>query len=105
MICDTVTYVNEALASGKKLLVESANAIMLDLDFGTYPFVTSSSPGIGGACTGLGVPPKRIADGKVIGIVKAYTTRGAHHDCLFIMAFNPSSGRGPFRYRRPYVCR
>lgn len=46
---------------------------MLDLDYGTYPFVTSSSTAIGGVCTGLGIPPKKI--GKTIGVVKAYTTR------------------------------
>ena len=46
---------------------------MLDLDFGTYPYVTSSSTSIGGVCTGLGIPPKKL--GKVIGVVKAYTTR------------------------------
>lgn len=53
--------------------MEGANALMLDLDFGTYPYVTSSSTAIGGVCTGLGIAPKRI--GKVIGVVKAYTTR------------------------------
>jgi len=55
------------------VLVEGANALMLDLDFGTYPFVTSSSTTIGGVCTGLGIPPKLI--GKTIGVMKAYTTR------------------------------
>lgn len=55
------------------MLVEGANALMLDLDFGTYPFVTSSSTSIGGVCTGLGIPPRLI--GKTIGVVKAYTTR------------------------------
>ena len=54
-------------------MVEGANALMLDLDFGTYPYVTSSSTAIGGVCTGLGIPPKMI--GHVIGVVKAYTTR------------------------------
>jgi len=53
--------------------VEGANALMLDLDFGTYPFVTSSSTTIGGVCTGLGIPPKMV--GNTIGVVKAYTTR------------------------------
>lgn len=55
------------------MLVEGANALMLDIDFGTYPFVTSSSTSVGGVCTGLGIPPKLI--GKAIGVVKAYTTR------------------------------
>jgi len=73
MIADTVHYVNKALKDGKKVLIEGANAVMLDIDFGTYPFVTSSSPSIGGACTGLGIPPSKI--GKVIGVIKAYCTR------------------------------
>ncbi len=55
------------------MLVEGANALMLDLDFGTYPFVTSSSTSIGGVCTGLGIPPTALGD--VIGVMKAYTTR------------------------------
>lgn len=56
-----------------KVLVEGANAAMLDIDFGTYPFVTSSNCSIGGVCTGLGLPPRKIGD--VYGVVKAYTTR------------------------------
>lgn len=72
-IVDSVVYIHKALWSGKKVLVEGANALMLDLDFGTYPFVTSSSTTIGGVCTGLGIPPKMI--GNVIGVMKAYTTR------------------------------
>ncbi|KAG8901578.1 hypothetical protein FRB99_005211 [Tulasnella sp. 403] len=72
---DTLVYLHQALSSSppKRVLVEGANALMLDLDFGTYPYVTSSSTAIGGVCTGLGIPPRRI--GKVIGVVKAYTTR------------------------------
>jgi adenylosuccinate synthase len=72
---DSVLYIHQALSASppKKVLVEGANALMLDLDYGTYPFVTSSSSAIGGVCTGLGIPPKKI--GKVIGVVKAYTTR------------------------------
>src|SRR5690606_27689363 len=73
MIVDSVAYVNEAYDSGKKILIEGANATMLDLDFGTYPFVTSSSASIGGACTGLGIAPSLIGSG--IGIGKAYPTR------------------------------
>jgi len=72
-VVDSVAYVHQALCSGKRILVEGANALMLDIDFGTYPFVTSSSTTIGGVCTGLGIPPKKI--GKTIGVVKAYTTR------------------------------
>lgn len=55
------------------MLVEGANAAMLDIDFGTYPYVTSSNCSIGGVLTGLGLPPKVI--GEVIGVVKSYTTR------------------------------
>ena len=72
-VIDSVSYIHKALAEKKRILVEGANALMLDLDFGTYPFVTSSSTSIGGVCTGLGIPPKRI--GKTIGVMKAYTTR------------------------------
>ncbi|CAB3248859.1 unnamed protein product [Arctia plantaginis] len=73
MVRDTVSYLHKALAEGRKVLVEGANAAMLDIDFGTYPYVTSSNCSIGGVCTGLGLPPKVI--GEVIGVVKAYTTR------------------------------
>lgn len=72
-VIDSLTYIHKALATNKRLLVEGANALMLDLDFGTYPYVTSSSTSIGGVCTGLGIPPKRL--GRVIGVVKAFTTR------------------------------
>lgn len=72
-VVDSVVYMHKAIAAGKRVLVEGANALMLDLDFGTYPYVTSSSTSIGGVCTGLGIPPKMI--GKTIGVVKAYTTR------------------------------
>lgn len=73
MIVDSVHYVNDQYEQGKKILIEGANATMLDLDFGTYPFVTSSSPSIGGACTGLGIAPQKLDCS--VGIVKAYTTR------------------------------
>ncbi|KAI9353601.1 Adenylosuccinate synthetase [Obelidium mucronatum] len=72
-VIDTIPYVHKAIAEKKNVLVEGANAIMLDLDFGTYPYVTSSSTGVGGVVTGLGIPPRKI--GKVYGVVKAYTTR------------------------------
>lgn len=61
------------MKENKKVLVEGANAAMLDIDFGTYPYVTSSNCSIGGVCTGLGLPPNTI--GEIIGVVKAYTTR------------------------------
>lgn len=73
MITDTVELLNRGYEEGKKILVEGANATMLDIDFGTYPFVTSSNASIGGACTGLGISPNKIDC--AIGIVKAYTTR------------------------------
>jgi len=73
MIVDGVVYINKALKEGKNILIEGANAIMLDIDFGTYPFVTSSNPSAGGATTGLGIPPQYLTN--AVGIVKAYTTR------------------------------
>jgi adenylosuccinate synthase len=73
LIVDTVLYLNRAAKEGKKILIESANATRLDIDFGTYPYVTSSNPSIGGAFTGLGFPPQLV--GRTIAIVKAYTTR------------------------------
>eukprot|EP00249_Psilotum_nudum_P005174 c18638_g1_i1 orf=340-2001(-) len=72
-IADTVHYINEAYRQKKRILVEGGQATMLDVDFGTYPFVTSSNPSAGGICTGLGLAPKCIGD--VIGVVKAYCTR------------------------------
>jgi adenylosuccinate synthase len=72
-IVDTVTYLNEAHQQGKRILLEGANATMLDLDFGTYPYVTSSSTTIAGAFNGLGLNPKQLD--VTIGIVKAYSTR------------------------------
>ncbi|CAH2003624.1 unnamed protein product [Acanthoscelides obtectus] len=73
LVFDTVSFLDKSLRSGKKVLVEGANAAMLDIDFGTYPYVTSSNCSVGGVCTGLGIPPHRI--GEIIGVVKAYTTR------------------------------
>jgi adenylosuccinate synthase len=72
-IVDGVTFIHTAISQKRRVLVEGANALMLDLDFGTYPYVTSSSTSIGGVCTGLGIPPMAIGD--IIGVVKAYTTR------------------------------
>jgi adenylosuccinate synthase len=72
-ITDTVHYLNQALDDGKQILAEGAQGSLLDIDFGTYPYVTSSHPTAGGCCTGLGVPPTQID--RVIGIVKAYSTR------------------------------
>jgi adenylosuccinate synthase len=73
MVADTGLLLNEALDRGETVLLEAGQATLLDVDHGTYPFVTSSSATAGGACTGSGIPPTRIE--RVIGIVKAYTTR------------------------------
>lgn len=72
-IKDVPSFLNQAIKEGKSILLEGAQGALLDVDFGTYPFVTSSHPTSGGACTGTGIPPNKITD--VIGIVKAYTTR------------------------------
>jgi adenylosuccinate synthase len=72
-ICDTAELVNHALDQGKSVLFEGAQGTMLDIDHGTYPFVTSSSATAGGATTGVGVPPTKIRH--ILGISKAYTTR------------------------------
>jgi len=73
MVIDTALYINKALKQGKNILCEGAQGTFLDIDFGTYPYVTASNPIAGGACTGLGIGPTRID--KVIGVAKAYTTR------------------------------
>ncbi|HLK65685.1 MAG TPA: adenylosuccinate synthase [Bryobacteraceae bacterium] len=73
MVCDTAALLNQAIRDGKTVLFEGAQGTMLDVDHGTYPFVTSSSASAGGACTGTGVPPTRIHG--VIGVSKAYVTR------------------------------
>ncbi len=72
-IADTTLFLCESIAANKKILAEGAQGTHLDVDHGTYPFVTSSSPTAGGACTGLGIGPNTITE--VMGIVKAYTTR------------------------------
>ncbi|MHB1925132.1 MAG: adenylosuccinate synthase [Acidimicrobiales bacterium] len=73
MIADTVGMVHDALAAGQHVLLEGAQATFLDLDHGTYPYVTSSNPVAGGACTGSGIGPRDID--RIIGIAKAYVTR------------------------------
>ena len=72
-IADTALLLNQALENGKTVLLEGSQGTLLDVDHGTYPFVTSSNPTAGGACTGSGIGPTKIE--RVIGIVKAYTTR------------------------------
>jgi adenylosuccinate synthase len=73
MVCDTAVLLNQAIRDGRSVLFEGAQGTMLDIDHGTYPFVTSSSASAGGACTGTGVPPTRIAG--IVGVSKAYITR------------------------------
>ena len=72
-VTDTAALLQDALADGKRVLAEGAQGALLDVDHGTYPYVTSSHPTAGGCCTGLGVPPTAVD--RVIGIVKAYSTR------------------------------
>ncbi|MCJ8498112.1 adenylosuccinate synthase [Chryseobacterium salipaludis] len=72
-IVDTEVELNHAIHDGKNILFEGAQALMLDIDFGTYPYVTSSSPSTGGVCAGAGVPPTSLQN--LIGVAKAYTTR------------------------------
>lgn len=73
LVADTVVLLNEAMGRGESILFEGAQGTMLDIDFGTYPFVTSSNATAGGACTGTGIPPNRID--QVVGVIKGYTTR------------------------------
>ncbi len=73
MVADTALLLGQALDAGDTVLLEGGQATLLDVDHGTYPFVTSSNPTAGGACTGSGIPPTRLD--RVIAVVKAYTTR------------------------------
>jgi adenylosuccinate synthase len=73
MVADTGRLLGDALDAGRTVLLEAGQATLLDVDHGTYPFVTSSNPTAGGACTGSGIPPTRID--RVIAVIKAYTTR------------------------------
>jgi adenylosuccinate synthase len=70
---DVSLFLSTAITDGRRILFEGAQATMLDIDHGTYPYVTSSNASVGGVCTGLGVPPRAI--GGVLGVAKAYTTR------------------------------
>ncbi|MBI4418691.1 MAG: adenylosuccinate synthase [Ignavibacteriales bacterium] len=72
-VTDTSEYLNEALRKKRSILAEGAQGALLDVDHGTYPYVTSSNPTSGGACTGLGIPPTAVRS--IIGVVKAYSTR------------------------------
>jgi adenylosuccinate synthase len=73
MVRDVSLMLDQAFAAGKSVLFEGAQGTLLDIDHGTYPYVTSSNASVGGVCTGLGIPPRAI--GGVMGVVKAYTTR------------------------------
>lgn len=73
MIIDTTRYLHSEMKNGKRVLAEGANGALLDIDHGSYPYVTSSNTTSGGICTGLGIPPNKIET--IIGVVKAYTTR------------------------------
>jgi adenylosuccinate synthase len=72
-IVDGVHFINQSYNDGKSIIAEGANAVMLDIDYGTYPFVTSSTTSVGGMCTGLGLSPNKIET--AVGVIKAYTTR------------------------------
>lgn len=72
-LANTVLTINDALAQSRRVLAEGAQGVLLDIDHGTYPFVTSSNTTVGGVCTGLGVPPKAIQ--RVVGVAKAFSTR------------------------------
>ena len=72
-VCDRFSYLDKAVSDGKKILFEGAQGILLDIDYGTYPFVTSSSTALGGIYTGAGIPQSSVQE--VLGITKAYTTR------------------------------
>jgi adenylosuccinate synthase len=72
-IADTDIFINKMIAENKNILCEGAQGTLLDIDHGTYPFVTSSNPVAGGACIGLGISPVKIS--RILGVIKAYTTR------------------------------
>jgi adenylosuccinate synthase len=72
-VTDTSVVLNESIDEGRRVLFEGAQGVMLDIDQGTYPFVTSSNPSAGGVCIGSGVGPSKIST--VIGVAKSYTTR------------------------------
>jgi adenylosuccinate synthase len=89
-VADTVALVHEADRAGRSILLEGAQGTMLDIDYGTYPFVTSSHPTSGGACTGSGLSPRRID--RVVGVIKCYTTRVGEGP--FPTELNDATGEG-----------
>jgi hypothetical protein len=101
-IVDAMTFMHEAIARGERCLVEGANAALLDIDFGTYPYVTSSSTTIGGVFTGLGLAPQHVNCS--IGVVKAYTTRvgaGPFPTELRPRVWHDNRTAAPLRLARP----
>ena len=70
---DGVAFITKAMSSDQHIVVEGANAIMLDIDYGTYPFVTSSNTGLGGAITGLCLNPMKVDE--IVGVIKCYMTK------------------------------
>ncbi len=88
-VTDTVDYLHSAHAEGKRILIEGANATMLDVDFGTYPYVTSSNPSIGGIATGLGLPPTKYD--AVVGVVSRHVARAG---CTDQWVGRPCGSRG-----------
>jgi adenylosuccinate synthase len=108
LVCDVTDLLLDADDRGERILCEGAQGAWLDLDHGTYPFVTSSSTTTGGACIGLGIPPRRIA--RVIGVVKAYTTRvgrgpfPTEFSGTFAESFRDRAGEYGATTRRPRRC-
>jgi adenylosuccinate synthase len=108
LVCDVTELLLEADDRGERILCEGAQGAWLDIDHGTYPFVTSSSTTTGGACIGLGIPPRRIT--RVIGIVKAYTTRvglgpfPTEFEGEFADRFRERAGEYGATTRRPRRC-
>jgi adenylosuccinate synthase len=108
LVCDVTDLLLDADDCGRRILCEGAQGTWLDIDHGTYPFVTSSSTTCGGACIGLGIPPRRID--KVIGIVKAYTTRvglgpfPTEFEGEFAERFREKAGEYGATTRRPRRC-
>jgi adenylosuccinate synthase len=92
MTIDTIDFTNQQFDQGKRILVEGANATMLDIDFGTYPYVTSSNPSVGSVLTGLGVSPRKLRG--IYGTVKAYCTRVGEGPFPTELNMDPSEG-GP----------
>ena len=107
-ITDTVVTINEAIAADKEVLLEGAQGVWLDIDYGTFPYVTSSNTGTGGACTGAGVAPRHID--RVIGVTKAYTTRVGEGpfptelDCAFGEQLRQMGGEFGATTGRPRRC-